>query len=165
MHTIKRIVMVESTNDKVAYNRKKRIDTSPGLENYTVSYVFAIKPVAESLPLSALPRAAAFDERIPLASIEEKLFSRIKAQVELFEPQLLLVYTGFVFKQFVDQYYNVLRRVKEQFPGLLVGRFGVDTGAAKDAPEGIFDRSPEAIRIEAEFFDQILRKGVKQTTQ
>lgn len=148
--------MVESTNDRVAFNRQIQINNDPELKKFTVSYVYAIDPVAENLPSSALPRAAAFGEDIPLTTIEEKLFSRIKIQAARSNPQLLLIYTGFVFKQFADQYYMALRRIKTISPNLLIGRFGADTDMAEGAPDDIFDRIKEVMSIEDTFYNRVL---------
>lgn len=143
MPEIKRIVMVESTNDRVASNRITESYSNLEPKKFTVSYVYAIDQVAENLPFSILPR------------IEETLFSRIKTQVAHSNPQLLLIYTGFVFRQFTAQYYTALRRIKTITPDLLVGRFGADTNMAKNAPDDIFDRTQEVISVEDLFHDEI----------
>nr|NQU93089.1 hypothetical protein [Bacteroidota bacterium] len=142
MPTIKRIVVAESTNDTIAFNRITEIHTNLKLKEFTVSFVYAVDQVAENLPFSILPR------------IEENLFSRIKAQVAHSNPQLLLIYTGFVFKQFPEQYYTAIRRIKTITPDLLVGRFGADTSTAKNAPDDIFDRTQEVMSVESLFYNE-----------
>ena len=156
MRTAGKFLVVESTDDNVALVRKKRFRNCAALRHYEVSYVFAIKRDTKNLYPGALLRAASFGEEIPLASIEEVLFRSLMVNVILSAPQLILIYTGFVFNQFYDDYYRVIRRIKEQYPGLLAGRFGADTEAAHDAPDGIFDRSREIRAIEAVFSSVVL---------
>ena len=156
MQAIERIVFVESTNDKVALNRRKKIQNSAALKDYTVSFVFAIDQRAENLHPGALTRAFGFGEQIPLVSIAETLFSSLAARVLRVEPQLVLIYTGFVFKQFHNDYYLTLKRIKQNFPDVRIGRFGVDTTVAQDAPDGVFDRTREVKAIETLFLDHVL---------
>jgi len=156
MQTIKRIVMVESTNDKVAHNRMSKIQNTAALKNFSVFFVFAVDQSVESLPPGALTRAFSFGEDIPLATIEEKLFSRIMNQVTHSDPQLILIYTGFVFKQFYNDYYRAIKRIKKHDPEILFGRFGADMDTAQDAPSGIFDRTKAVQAIETLFLKHVL---------
>ena len=154
-----RALIIESARDQVARNRRAAIQQSEVLSQWEITFVFAIED--EDLPWqslvlegSILAGAAAFGEPIPLDSIEERLFYRAKGQVVAFKPEIVLVYTGFVFKRYKEDVYRAMRRLRSDHPELRIGRFGADTFPARNAPDDIFDR--DVLAVEELFSEEIL---------
>ena len=151
-----KILIIESIRDRIADNRQMAFNESPDLKCYEIAYIYMVEP--SDLPQPAarhLSNAASFGIPLPIASIEQVLFSRITAQIEVFQPQYLLVYTGFVFRQYSDQVYSVLRRLRDIDPNLSIGRFGKSTYPSDRVTAGVFDRTDGVIAIENTFYSEI----------
>ena len=158
-----RALIIESARDDVARKRRSAIQHSEKLSQWEITFVFTIED--EDLPWqslvlegSILTGAAAFGEPIPLDSVEERLFYRTKGQVIAFKPEIVLVYTGFIFKRYKEDVYQALRRLRKDHPELRMGRFGADTSSACNAPDDVFDRDADVIAVEKLFSEEILTR-------
>jgi hypothetical protein len=157
---MRRALIIETARDQVAMQRQEAVRRSKELFRWEITFVYAIEYEdlpwqREAVPGSILACAASFGDPIPLDSIEERLFFRAKAQVVAFRPELILLYTGFVFRRFPDQMFSALRRLRDEHPELRFGRFGGDTSGAETAPEGVFDRTEDVLAAEEIFYREI----------
>jgi hypothetical protein len=149
------ILIIGTTPDRVASRRKEIVKGSPKLQTCSVHFVYAIEPYDVRGGESEISRAASFSEKLSITSIEEPLHTRAKASIEEYHPQLVLLYTGFIFRLFSEQVYAVLRRLRSEFPELCFGRFGTNITPADGAPPEVFDRDENTMEMERTFLEEI----------
>lgn len=159
---LKRILFLDSAMDRIGDDRADAIRTSQALNEYTIGIIYCVE--RSDLPF---PRTEAFDTygnygiKLPISSndFQERLFNRVNEEIKNFAPDLVLVYIGYVFRQFRSDIYEVIKVIKQLHKNdnrkLYFGRFGLRTKPDDFVDDGIFDRSEEILEVERVFWHEL----------
>ncbi len=120
--SIRRVLVLESVDDGITEYRKRRAELSPELLNYEIRYCYAVDLTERQ---RVIPPQVMMQE-VEEAGLDVAEFSRkMKACVDEFVPDALVVHDGFVFHWFTGTMVAGLRDVKVAFPAL---RIAVENG-------------------------------------
>ena len=118
---------------------------------YTLTYVYLVEP--EDLLHIPYPEnvqttiadAGGVGLKLPLYSVETRLYYRIKAQMEFFSPHMILIFTGFNFRQYKDDVAKVLQKISEEYPDTHFGHINSQKEFKHRKEDGRVGRAQEMI--------------------
>lgn len=159
---LKRILFLDLAMDRIGDDRADAIRTSQVLNEYIIDIIYCVE--RSDLPFS---RTESFDTygnfgiKLPISSndFQERLFNQVNEEIKNFAPDLVLVYIGYVFRQFKLDIYDVIKVIKQLHKNdnrkLYFGRFGLRTKPDDFVDDGIFDRSEEILQVECVFWHEL----------
>jgi|GEM_PF-6874207 len=113
-----RALILNSVDDDETMHRKRRMDESPILSKYLINHSYAIELSDEQ---KLLPANVMMSQIINGTIGEVDMFNRLKTNIMNYNPDVLLVHTGFVFRAFPSEIISVLDKIKSEFPNLKIG--------------------------------------------
>jgi hypothetical protein len=139
---IKRIIVIQSVEDGITEFRQFRIKINPILKAYDFEFCYAIELKNEEKNLSTGQMMLSVETRIFSSS---DLFDRLTKQIESFNPDALIIHSGFVFMRFTIEMVSVLKSIKAIYPSI---RYGIqDYEYFKPEFAYLFDGSDELNKI------------------
>jgi hypothetical protein len=114
-----RILLLQSVQDRITDRRIWRIKNNPELKDYTIENFYAIE-------LSNSQREKDVDDMMMEVETqginEDDLLKRLDLKIQSFQPEVLIIHGGFVFRKFPKIFLKVLSKLKTKFPTI---RFGL----------------------------------------
>jgi hypothetical protein len=122
-----RVLIIESINDRLSRKRAEITANTPQYRDLIIEHCFAVNPTIEDLKKidvfqgpSALAECAAWEARgAPLTNAELKKI--IETKVVDFNPDTIMLHTGFVFHKYPDTFLQVLEQIKIEHPSIKIG--------------------------------------------
>jgi hypothetical protein len=145
---MRRVLVLQSVNDALTARRMERTANSPRLSNYSIRPSYAIRLSKQQQAMDVSKMMATIHK----AGIDTKrLLDDLNKDVEDFQPEFLVVHSGFVFTQFPTEILSVLRRLKIKHQSV---RFGIQGGGRLEyIPDGPVKNEVYAEVSSADLFD------------
>ncbi len=143
----KRILLLQSVEDAITARRKQKMLRDPALKCYEFAFGYAVELSDEQkrMPIPEMVRQVSnqpFDA--------DGFIQRLTQQIREFQPDLIVVHRGFVFKTFWEEIVPELKMVRLQFPDIALGLHQYE----RNAPEirQVFDGTPEILAVVEQMF-------------
>lgn len=147
-----RVLILESVDDALTRRRSKHLSESPILQGYIVEHCYAVEISEQD---RKKPTPVMMEDVISRPLKSEDLLIRIEEKIRSFQPNFLLLHTGFVFHANLQTFIEVLRNLKTKYPNIKLGYQGRSEFENRFFEEGIFDQSSEIKKLENLFFYKI----------
>src|SRR5690349_24530380 len=113
---ITKVLIVDSVDDSLTRRRHAKLASSQLLENITLDYCYAIE-------LSESAKAELDHGLEPEFELtEDTLFQRVDHAIQSFQPNYVMVHSGFVYRRYPEVYDKAFTRLKQSHP---IVRFGI----------------------------------------
>lgn len=142
---IKRILVLQSVEDEITDKRKNKILNNPELNEFTFAFCYAVELTVEQ---KALPTQEMVNAVAAQSLAADDLAARLITAINAFNPDLIIVHPGFVFRSFQPAFLAALKSIRAQFPALKLGTFNshqlphlratFDEGAVLEIVERVF---------------------------
>ena len=114
----RKILLMQSVEDSITRNRKKKIESNPAVQGCEFAHCYAV----ELTPVQKMMVIPLMMELVLQQPFDTKdLAERLTRQIAEFQPDLFLVHPGFVFQAFTNEVVAALKIVKARFPNLKFG--------------------------------------------
>ena len=145
-----KVLIVDSVEDKITRRRHALFARSELLLTFALEYCYAIElPESEKAKLD-------FGFAPDFQLTENSLFERVDTAVRSFEPDCVMVHSGFVYRRFSEAYRKAFARLKQMHPKIPVG-IQLRPGMTVDSTA--FDSNEFVHGIHDLIFVRVLEKG------
>ena len=137
-----KILLMQSVEDVITLRRRQKIESNPAVQGCEFAHCYAVELKSEQ----KLMRVGQMMESVMAQPFDQDgLTQRLIRQIGEFNPDLLLVHPGFVFRMYTNEVLSALKIVKAQFPNLKFGLLNSEDPLAyiNNATKEFFDSDAE----------------------
>lgn len=147
-----RVLIIESVDDDLTRRRAEHLANSSVLKEYIIDHCYAMEITEND---RNKPIQIMMSDVTSRSLKKEDLFRRLDVKTQSFQPNFILLHTGFIFHTFQITFIQVLKQLKTKYPQI---KFGYEIRPTIDRDlieEGIFDTGIETKEIENLFFFKV----------
>lgn len=137
-----KILLMQSVEDVITLRRRQKIESNPAVQGCGFAHCYVVELKGEQ----KLMRVGQMMESVMSQQFDrDGLTQRLIRQIGEFNPDLLLVHPGFVFRMYTNEILSALKIVKAQFQGLKFCLLNSEDPLARisDATQEFFDNDAE----------------------
>ena len=142
-----RILIVDSVEDDITRRRHQILESSPRLAEYDIDYCYSAEITEEQEEMLR------FRMKPELSVTGEEIRRRIEGKITAFRPHFVLLHTGFVFRDYADEFFRAFSAMKAAHPNT---QFGLEERDGLEVDQSAFHNTEEVVSLQNLIFRDIL---------